>query len=394
MAEAMWTQEQAESIALRLLPTDTDLGDPESPEDGRALIFGTSETLGAYTAQERYNLVDASGDVGDLQVVLHLSDEESVDAIDIQLRGYGEGSRVLITDNGNVRLPENVPSNVELAEVVAVVDGEVIEVTIDGSSEEVRLIGIDAPDLDVDEEDVVEECFAQESADRLRRLLPAGKSIYLERENDDRDGNERLWRYVWYQSKEGNPGRLLNESLIKEGFAAAREEGQNTKYVDRFRRAEEQAREESAGLWESCGGAHVPIYRHGSANDPGSLGETLEADGMAVTLEDALYTEEYNFTTPKGGYLFLILDVRIENVDDENHGYSDFRFSAIDVDTGAEFDDTFTFLDSPLGSDDLSPGEYVTGQVALEVQETATNVRVKYDVSAVGGDSLYWLVPR
>jgi hypothetical protein len=32
--------------------------------------------------------------------------------------------------------------------------------------------------------------------------------------------------------------------------------------------------------------------------------------------------------------------------------------------------------------------------VALEVQETATNLRVEYDVSAVGGDNLYWLVPR
>lgn len=85
---------------------------------------------------------------------------------------------------------------------------------------------------------------------------------------------------------------------------------------------------------------------------------------------------------------------KAQNVDDENHDYSGFRFSARDMDTGAECDDTFAAVENALSTDDLSPGEYVTGQVALEVQETATNVRVKYDVSAVGGDNLYWLVPR
>jgi len=36
----------------------------------------------------------------------------------------------------------------------------------------------------------------------------------------------------------------------------------------------------------------------------------------------------------------------------------------------------------------------VSGQAVLEVQETATQVRVKYDAKTLGGGEVYWLVPR
>lgn len=84
--------------------------------------------------------------------------------------------------------------------------------------------------------------------------------------------------------------------------------------------------------------------------------------------------------------------MQITNVDDDTHGYTEARFSAKDLDTDANFDDTFAFSDQPLGSGELSPGEYVIGQVVLEVQETATRIRVKYDPKSIGsGDEVYWL---
>ena len=132
----------------------------------------------------------------------------------------------------------------------------------------------------------------------------------------------------------------------------------------------------------------------GSGELPGQVGDTLESDGMQITLTNPQFVREYNYSTPKGGYIFLIVDIRMENVDDENHGYSGMRFSARDMESGAEFDDTFALLDTPISTDDLSPGEFVTGQIALEVQETATNLRVKYKVSAIGGGDVYWLVPK
>lgn len=132
----------------------------------------------------------------------------------------------------------------------------------------------------------------------------------------------------------------------------------------------------------------------GSGELPGKVGDTLEKDGMQITLTNPQFVSEYNYSTPKGGYIFLIVDIRMENVDDEEHGYSGLRFSARDMESGAEFDDTFALLDTPISTDNLSPGEFVTGQLALEIQRTATDVRVKYDVSAIGGGDVYWLVPK
>lgn len=137
--------------------------------------------------------------------------------------------------------------------------------------------------------------------------------------------------------------------------------------------------------------------RAGSGEAPGTVGETLELDGMAVTLLSGFYTYEHNFSTPKGGYVFLIVEIELRNTSDETINYNTFSFAAKDLDTDADYDDAFVFLDTPLGSGELSPGEFVYGQVALEVQETSTNVRVKYTVSPGllgGGDAVYWLVPR
>jgi hypothetical protein len=137
--------------------------------------------------------------------------------------------------------------------------------------------------------------------------------------------------------------------------------------------------------------------RYGSADNPAQVGETIEMDGLSATLISGFYTYEYNFGTPRGGYVFLIAEVQFQNVGTETMDYDSFSFAAKDLDTNADFDDTFVFLDTPLDRGELSPGEYVYGQVAMEVQETSTNIRVKYtpDLGIFGSDeAIYWLVPR
>jgi hypothetical protein len=87
--------------------------------------------------------------------------------------------------------------------------------------------------------------------------------------------------------------------------------------------------------------------------------------------------------------------VTIKNTNTKgNKGYSEDRFTARDLDTGTNYDEVGSATDARLGNDELSPGEYVGGVVAIEVQETATNVRLKYQISSYGKNSVYWLVPR
>jgi micrococcal nuclease len=300
---------------------------------------------------------------------------------------------------GFARQTPTVPADAQQAVVTDHPDGEKFKVEIDGDEQEVRMIGIDAPEIKNDDD--LPECFAAESREYLQQLVPTGSTVLLERDEEDKDGKDRLWRYVWFHHPSlGEQHILVNERVVRDGRAIDREEEKNTKYEQLIAEAQAAAQAAGAGLWGTCGGGHVaitPVPRHGSEGDPGVVGEAIEVAGLSATLLSAFYTFEYNFITPKGGYVFLILEVELRNVGDEKLTYSDSNFAAKDLDTGADFDDTFTFLDSYLGDGELSPGEYVYGQVALEVQETSTNIRVKYTVSRELFEDdpvLYWMVPR
>ncbi len=274
--------------------------------------------------------------------------------------------------------------------MVGHIDGDKFTIRRGGESREVLLIGADAPEPD---EGPLGECYAEEAAEALEDLVPEGETVWLERDVDDTDNRDRLLRFVWVES--GGEAVLVNEVMLREGYASFQARAQNASRDDELTEAEDAAREDEVGLWGACGGNHVEITPEPELGDeglPAPIGTTLRGSGVAVTLTNAYTAYEYGFSTPKGGYVFLVVEATVENVDDEGHGYAGNRFSAKDVDSGAEFDDTFTLTDGGLGTGDLSPGEYVYGVVVLEVQETATNIRVKYDTAAIGGENLYWLV--
>jgi hypothetical protein len=146
-------------------------------------------------------------------------------------------------------------------------------------------------------------------------------------------------------------------------------------------------------LYTVCTSFHQEIPRYGGRDQPAQVGEAVAVKGVRVSLDSYYYSyTDALGTGPKGGYLYLFIAVTVVNERAEGkYNYSDRKFAAKNLDNDADYDDEFAFLDSPLGSGELSPGEYVSGQVALEIQETATNVRLKYNVE--GDYSLYWLTP-
>ncbi len=88
--EANWSQDEALAIARNVLPKDSELFDHKTTETGNVIVPGESEILGTYSAQERYHLVEATGEVGSFEVVLSLDDADGVFAIDVRLGGYGK----------------------------------------------------------------------------------------------------------------------------------------------------------------------------------------------------------------------------------------------------------------------------------------------------------------
>ncbi len=125
--------------------------------------------------------------------------------------------------------------------VVAVLDGDTIDVELeDGSSDRVRLIGINAPESG--------ECFATEATSALRDLVD-GERLVLPTDRSDRDQFDRLLRYVEVD------GMDVGETLIADGFALARRYPPDTTRAERYETAQSDARDSGEGLWapDACG---------------------------------------------------------------------------------------------------------------------------------------------
>jgi len=152
---------------------------------------------------------------------------------------------------------EAIPIDAQRASVVSVADGDTIRVATTSGEESLRFILIDTPETRDPRRPV--ECFGREASDRTKALLPAGQAVYLERDVSDRDRYSRILRYVWVPSDDdGRAGYLLNERLVREGYAVLYTYPPDVKYVERIRTAEQAARDEQAGLWRDCGGADTP----------------------------------------------------------------------------------------------------------------------------------------
>jgi hypothetical protein len=129
-----------------------------------------------------------------------------------------------------------------------------------------------------------------------------------------------------------------------------------------------------------------------ASENPSPFFQPVTNGGSTVTMVNGYFANAYGYSTPQGGYKYLVLDVTIECAGPDNCNYNPMNFSGEDADTGAGYDSVvFAIADGMLSSDTLSPSEYVTGTVLIEVQETASRVIVKYDPKSFDTNDLYWL---
>lgn len=135
-------------------------------------------------------------------------------------------------------------------EVVKVVDGDTIDIDIDGKIERLRLIGIDTPET-VDPRREI-QCFGIEASNKAKELLN-GQFVTLESDESqgDRDKYKRLLRYVILAD-----GSNFNLYMVREGYAHEYTYDEAYKYQAEFKSAEEDARNNLKGLWspQTCSG--------------------------------------------------------------------------------------------------------------------------------------------
>jgi micrococcal nuclease len=130
-----------------------------------------------------------------------------------------------------------------LCQVASVTDGDTIRLT--GCPEDrVRLLLVDAPE--VARGGSAGECYGEEARAYLRSRLPAGTQVRLESGVLDADQFGRSLRYVFLGDE------LINESLVREGYATRFRAAEDTRYLERISTAEAAAQEERRGSWAAC----------------------------------------------------------------------------------------------------------------------------------------------
>jgi micrococcal nuclease len=141
------------------------------------------------------------------------------------------------------------------ATVVKVVDGDTIRIEINGQEEAVRLIGIDTPESKINKKakkDSVKTnhdvetitAMGKEAAKYVRTLVRKGDSVSIEFDVQKRDKYNRLLVYAYLSD-----GKMLNEEIIKAGYANIMTYPPNVRYQDRFVRAYREARDTKRGLY-------------------------------------------------------------------------------------------------------------------------------------------------
>jgi micrococcal nuclease len=129
-----------------------------------------------------------------------------------------------------------------------VVDGDTFSC---GDGRKVRLIGLDSPELG-------QGRLGLAARRALERLVPAGSSVRLEFDIQPIDRYGRVLAYVWAGDT------LVNEALVRAGWAVLYTVPPDVKYADRLRRAQNEARAARAGLWSENAFEYLPSdFRRG-----------------------------------------------------------------------------------------------------------------------------------
>lgn len=122
-----------------------------------------------------------------------------------------------------------------------VIDGDTIEVLINGTEHTVRYIGIDTPELD--DERPAYRTLAEEAKQANIRLVE-GKNISLHKDVSETDRYGRLLRYVF------DGTTFVNLVLVADGYAWAVSYPPDTMYDSLFAELQTAAQGDKLGIWE------------------------------------------------------------------------------------------------------------------------------------------------
>lgn len=225
-----------------------------------ALMFLSASTVPA-TAQDDPSCADF--DAYEWAQAVFESDPKKYDALDPD----GDGQACPELPRGGFAPAfwlDEIPADVEEAEIIRIIDGDTFEVRIDGVSNRVRIYRADTPETQNEQ-----DCGGAEATAFAEYALSFNDdedgTIFLERDKNERDRYGRELAYVWFEVDD--TPYLLNHILINNGWADDVDYG-DRKYDEELKDAAAFAKRNDLGVWESCGGFGQPLPEPSPTNVP------------------------------------------------------------------------------------------------------------------------------
>lgn len=114
------------------------------------------------------------------------------------------------------------------------IDGDTIEVLIDGTSYNLRYIGVDSPESNQE--------FGGEAIEENTKLV-LNKEVTLIKDQNETDSFGRLLRYVLMDDV------FVNFEMVRKGFASAKSYPPDTACDETFTSAQNSAKQSNLGIW-------------------------------------------------------------------------------------------------------------------------------------------------
>ena len=245
------------------------------------------------------------------------------------------------------------------AVVARVISGDTIEVKIKGVGFTIGYLGIDAPNIATAAAKA--ECYSAQATAFNSRLV-SRQTVRVEREVSDfeTNGSGRLLRWVFLSD-----GRLVNEELVKAGYALASNIAPDQKYMARLITAQQAAQSAKLGMWGACPSIAAKAI---------TVAPTAEAQASS-TASSACPTPEICITSPANGTSVSPGTIVVFEGTATNTAFARYQFLA---GNGTSWGHIADFKQSVVNgtlmqfhTDTVAPGTYT---IRLQVIDSAGNI--------------------
>lgn len=135
----------------------------------------------------------------------------------------------------------SAPAYADVATIEKIIDGDTVDVSIDGRRERIRLLNVDTPELQAEGG---AECLAAEARDTLEELLPLGATVDL---GYDVVRTDKYGRTLAAITRDG---MLVNAELAARGLGSPAQYGDNQRYYEQVQDAALRAKTNAAGFYD------------------------------------------------------------------------------------------------------------------------------------------------